>query len=106
MPPKQDDLAARLDPSKQRARGFNTGKSARGANAHGEDNSTWNETPEQKRIRLQNEMMGVASEPDLQQSKRAGQLRGKEGSVDSATRKQIVCWASLSFVWRVLLMMW
>lgn len=60
MPPQQDDLAARMDPSKQRARGFNTGKGARAPNAAGGDNSTWNETPEQKQKRLADEMMGIS----------------------------------------------
>ena len=60
MPPKQDDLAARLDPTKQRPRGFNTGKGARGPSAAGEDNSIWNETPEEKQKRLADEMMGVS----------------------------------------------
>ena len=63
MPPKQDDLAARLDPSKQRARGFNTGKGAKGANTLDDDNSMWNETPEQKQKRLQDEMMGISKKP-------------------------------------------
>nr|POE49404.1 hypothetical protein CFP56_50321 [Quercus suber] len=60
MPPKQDDLAARMDPTKIRARGFNTGKGAKGPNNLGDDTSAWNETPEQRRKRLQDEMMGVA----------------------------------------------
>lgn len=58
MPPKQDDLAARMDPTKIRARGFNTGKGAK--TAVGDDNSAWNETPEEKRKRLQDEMMGIS----------------------------------------------
>lgn len=58
MPPKQDDLAARMDPSKLRARGFNTGKGARPAAGSGGDNGIWTETPEQKRKRLEDEVMG------------------------------------------------
>lgn len=60
MPPKEDDLAARLDPTKQRPRTFNTGKGAKGPNAGGDDSSSWYETPEQKQKRLADEMMGVA----------------------------------------------
>ena len=60
MPPKQDNLAARMDPTKIRARGFNLGKGAKGPGAHESDNSTWNETPEQKQKRLADEMMGVS----------------------------------------------
>lgn len=61
MPPKQDDLAARMDPSVQRPRGFNTGKGAKAPNTGGDDSSIWHETPEQKRKRLADEMMGVGT---------------------------------------------
>jgi hypothetical protein len=62
LPPQQDDLAARMDPSKQRAKGFNTGKNARGGNttsASGTIAAAWTETPEEKLKRLQDEAMGV-----------------------------------------------
>ncbi|KXT04970.1 hypothetical protein AC578_10328 [Pseudocercospora eumusae] len=59
MPPKQDDLAARMDPSKQRPKVFNTGKGARGPSSKGDDASSWHETAEQKQKRLQDEMMGI-----------------------------------------------
>ncbi|KAI5204784.1 hypothetical protein E4T39_03489 [Aureobasidium subglaciale] len=62
LPPQQDDLAARMDPSKMRARGFNTGKNARGGNttpAGGNIAAAWTETPEEKLKRLQDEAMGV-----------------------------------------------
>ena len=58
MPPTQDDLAARLDPSKQRARKFNSGKSA---GSGGGISSAWTETPEQKLKRLQDEAMGITT---------------------------------------------
>lgn len=62
VPPKQDDLAARMDPTKLRARGFQTGKGARAPNhSGGGDLGAWTETPEQKRKRLENEVMGVAA---------------------------------------------
>jgi Protein of unknown function (DUF3752) len=60
MPPKQDDLAARMDPMKQRARGFNAGRAANAA-APAADNGMWTETPEQKRKRLENEVLGIAA---------------------------------------------
>lgn len=71
MPPQQDDLAARLDPSKPRAKGFNTGKGAKGPSAKAGDSSAWHETPEQKQKRLQDEMMGISTSagPDTQRSK-------------------------------------
>ncbi|KAF2719978.1 hypothetical protein K431DRAFT_347587 [Polychaeton citri CBS 116435] len=60
MAPSQDDLS-RMDPSKPRARGFNTNMGARGPPAAAGGGSAWHETPEEKRRRLENEMMGVAS---------------------------------------------
>ncbi|GAM86015.1 hypothetical protein ANO11243_040250 [Dothideomycetidae sp. 11243] len=62
MPPTQDDLASRLDPSRPRPRGFNTGKASQGPSGAGGDNSIWTETPEQKRKRLQDQVMGVTPE--------------------------------------------
>ncbi|KAF2118241.1 hypothetical protein BDV96DRAFT_569529 [Lophiotrema nucula] len=61
MPPTQDDLAARMDPTKIRARKFNTGKGGRPPAAGGKDMGTWTETPEQKLKRLQNEALGISA---------------------------------------------
>ncbi|KAI9710272.1 MAG: hypothetical protein M1820_002766 [Bogoriella megaspora] len=59
MPPKADGLAARMDPTKARPRKFNTGKGARAPN-HGDGvDASWTETPEEKRKRLQDKVMGV-----------------------------------------------
>ena len=59
VPPKQDDLA-RVDPTKLRNRKFNTGKGAKAPAAKsGGDNALWTETAEQKRQRLEDEVMGV-----------------------------------------------
>lgn len=60
LPPKQDDLAARMDPTKTRARKFNTGKGAKGPSAAGgADNAMWTETPDEKRRRLADEVLGI-----------------------------------------------
>ncbi|KAF3482052.1 uncharacterized protein GIQ15_04811 [Arthroderma uncinatum] len=61
-PPEQLDLSARMDPTKLKNRKFNTGNPARpGAskNAGGGPSNTWTETVEEKRKRLQNEVMGI-----------------------------------------------
>jgi hypothetical protein len=60
MPPTQDGLLARMDPTKLRPGKFRTGKAA-GGPAGGGIESTWTETPEQKRKRLENEMLGIAA---------------------------------------------
>ncbi|KAF1912635.1 hypothetical protein BDU57DRAFT_559823 [Ampelomyces quisqualis] len=97
MPPTQDDLAARMDPTKMRARKFNTGKSSSGG--RGGMGSAWTETPEQKLKRLQDEAMGIsapssapaASTHDSNKSKeeeqRARKMREK---IDAARGKSLV----------------
>ncbi|KAF2277501.1 uncharacterized protein EI97DRAFT_295408 [Westerdykella ornata] len=65
MPPTQDDLAARMDPTKLRARKFNTGKGARGAGSSGNGMGVWTETPDEKLKRLQNEALGVSAPANM-----------------------------------------
>ncbi|KAF2857297.1 hypothetical protein K470DRAFT_223631 [Piedraia hortae CBS 480.64] len=55
MPPDQDDLKARMDPSRRRARGFKMTTAS-------DSGSTWNETPAEKRKRLHNEAMGITED--------------------------------------------
>ncbi|KAH9879432.1 hypothetical protein J1614_002872 [Plenodomus biglobosus] len=74
LPPTQDDLAARMDPTKMRARKFNSGKSAAGGGAM---SSAWTETPEQKLKRLQNEALGIAA-PSNAPAATAESKRSKE----------------------------
>ena len=54
-PPTQDDLAARLDPTRRRPNKFGSGKGNTTS-----DSSMWHETPEEKRKRLANEVLGVS----------------------------------------------
>jgi hypothetical protein len=92
MPPTQDGLAARMDPSKQRPRGFNTGKGAKGASAGGgDDSSSWYETPEQKQKRLQDEMMGVSKPPSVSGAKHGARdaRSAKDDEAAKKTREQI-----------------
>jgi hypothetical protein len=58
-PPTSDDWSSRVDPTKLKNRKFNTGKGAKGAgDRSGGISAIWTETPEQKRQRLENEVMG------------------------------------------------
>ena len=95
MPPTQDDLAARMDPTKMRARKFNTGKSAGGG---GGMSSAWTETPEQKLKRLQDEAMGITtpsnSTAPVQDSKKSKEEERRERKmrekIDAARGKSLV----------------
>jgi hypothetical protein len=95
MPPTQDDLAARMDPTKMRARKFNSGKSSGGG---GGMSSAWTETPEQKLKRLQDEAMGITtpanapaatheSKKSKDEERRARKMREK---IDAARGKSLV----------------
>lgn len=99
MPPKQDDLAARMDPTKQRPRAFNTGKGARGPNVLDDDSSAWHETPEQKQKRLADEMMGVPKPSSVGPQRQA---KGSDPAIDEAAAKKIrehtVCSLILHFL--------
>ncbi len=66
LPPKQDDWSARVDPTKLKNRKFNTGKGSKApTQKSGDENTLWTETPEQKRRRLEDEMMGVKKPAQL-----------------------------------------
>jgi Protein of unknown function (DUF3752) len=60
VPPSSGDWSSRVDPTKLKNRKFNTGKGAKGpAQSTGrESNASWTETPDEKRARLEREMMG------------------------------------------------
>jgi len=81
IPPKQDNLAANMDPSKIRARGFQTGKGAKGPAGSKDDDSAWFETPEQKQKRLRDEMMGFTQ---LASSALQRSSRGARSATDEA----------------------
>ncbi len=55
-PPSQSELVTRMDPTKLRARGFN-----KGGSSAGDGHDLWDETPEQKRKRLENEILGIST---------------------------------------------
>lgn len=61
VPPSSDDWSSRVDPTKLKNRKFNTGKGSKGPGqtVGKESNVNWTETLDEKRARLQREMMGI-----------------------------------------------
>ncbi|CAF9905438.1 MAG: hypothetical protein ALECFALPRED_000615 [Alectoria fallacina] len=79
LPPKQDDWFARADPSKLKNRKFNTDKGVRApGHTGGAANALWTETPEQKRQRLVDEVMGVTRPARLGPEDRVERGKKKE----------------------------
>ena len=66
VPPKQGDWTSKVDPTKLRSRKFNSGKGAKAPSQGGSsETSLWSETPEQKRQRLEDEIMGLKKPAQL-----------------------------------------
>jgi hypothetical protein len=59
MAPMNGDWSSRVDPTKLKARKFNSGKGAKAPQTPAGSGDAWHETPEQKQARLQRELMGV-----------------------------------------------
>lgn len=74
-PPKPSDLSSRLDPTKLKNRKFQGGQSL---SYSGEEvDVTWTETPQQKLKRLQDEAMGVSSQPVLSHDRSSTSMASK-----------------------------
>lgn len=59
VPPTNDDWSSKVDPTKLKNRKFNSGKGAKApVDKSGGIAAIWTETPEQKRQRLEDEVMG------------------------------------------------
>lgn len=59
VPPSSDDWSSRVDPTKLKNRKFNTGKGAKAPPAEKGDKAIWTETADEKRARLEREVMGI-----------------------------------------------
>jgi hypothetical protein len=80
MPPTADGLAKNMDPSKRPSK-FRSGKGP--TPGGGGLDSTWTETPEEKRKRLQNQVLGIAPPPS---SKNASESVKSKHDEDAARR--------------------
>ncbi|KAI9783448.1 MAG: hypothetical protein M1816_001372 [Peltula sp. TS41687] len=88
VPPKEADWTSRVDPTKLRNRKFNTGMGAKApTQKSGGDHTLWTETPEQKRQRLADEMMGVRK-PAAEEEASPSQ-RNHNSAEDQATARRI-----------------
>lgn len=81
VPPTSDDWSSRIDPTKLRNRKFNTGKGSKAPPpkvGEGDGNALWTETPEQKRKRLEDEVMGIKRPAQLGEEEKQDEWREKE----------------------------
>ncbi len=58
VPPSDSDWGSRVDPTKLKSRKFASGKGATAPSQKGSISAIWTETPEEKRQRLEDEVMG------------------------------------------------
>ncbi|KAI9889077.1 MAG: hypothetical protein M1814_005800 [Vezdaea aestivalis] len=84
-PPKHGDWTSKVDPTQLKSRKFNGGKGAKGPARQGASDNTWTETPEQKRRRLQDEVMGIRKPGSTGESNTAPP-KGKREAVETARR--------------------
>ena len=87
VPPSSDDWSSRVDPTKLRNRKFNSGKGAKGPAVKDGDNTTWLETPEEKRKRLDDEVMGRKKPANAEQAK-GHEMKNAKGDADSRKTDQ------------------
>jgi hypothetical protein len=57
--PESGDWSSRIDPTKLKSRGFNSGKGAKGPAVKTGGDSSWHETPGEKQARLAREVLGI-----------------------------------------------
>jgi hypothetical protein len=88
VPPSSGDWTARVDPTKLGARKFNTGKGAGTFRGAGES-AIWTETPEQKRKRLQDEVLGVRPADAPAESVEEKAKRKREEDNARETRRRV-----------------
>ena len=76
VPPTSDDWTSRVDPTKLKNRKFASGKGAKAPAERSGISAIWTETPEQKRQRIKDEVLG---RKDAATSSRASKVAGDGG---------------------------
>ena len=85
LPPDADGLSARMDPLKQKSRGFNMKPTS---NSKGGLDTKWTETAEEKRQRLENEVLGISSAPASNKSGQQAQRPVSKEASDAKEKKK------------------
>ncbi len=86
MPPTDSDWSSRVDPTKLKNRKFASGKGARAPVEKSGVSNIWTETPEEKRQRLEDEVLG---RKDSSTSKNSGSKPRKDEAEMEATARRI-----------------
>jgi hypothetical protein len=85
LPPDSRSWMSHIDPTALRSRKFNTAKSSRIDGGGSGPSAVWTESPRQKRIRLENEIMGIQDPSGVDQQK----LASGRSKVDDATAGRV-----------------
>ncbi len=88
VPPTDSDWTSRVDPTKLKARKFASGKGAKAPTEKSGISAIWTETPEQKRQRLADEVLGRAEVATSSREKGKAKPEG-ESREDEATARRI-----------------
>ena len=91
VPPTSDDWTSRVDPTKLKTRKFASGKGAKAPGEKSGVSAIWTETPEEKRQRLEDEVLGrkeVATNSGKGEKRRGGG-EGEDEEEQRAIAKRI-----------------
>ena len=85
VPPTDSDWTSRVDPTKLKNRKFASGKGAKAPAEKSGISAIWTETPEEKRQRLKDEVLGIK---DVASSARASNSNSKTGGGESKEERE------------------
>lgn len=88
VPPTDSDWTSRIDPTKLKNRKFNSGKGSKAPTEKTGISAIWTETPEEKRQRLEDEMLGRKDASVNGRSKKTAVPQDREGDATSKKMKE------------------